>query len=93
MTIPAGCGATLSFWLHIDTAETTGTTAYDKLTVKAGGTTLATYSNLNHNSGYAQKSFNLSSFAGQTVTISFSGTEDVSLATSFVIDDTALNLS
>ena len=93
VTIPAGCGATLSFWLHIDTAETTGTTAYDKLTVKAGGTTLATYSNLNHNSGYAQKSFNLSSFAGQTVTISFSGTEDVSLATSFVIDDTALNLS
>ena len=38
-------------------------------------------------------SFNLSSFAGQTVTITFTGTEDVSLATNFVIDDTALNLS
>jgi Zn-dependent metalloprotease len=93
VTIPSGCAATLTFFLHIDTAETTTTTAYDKLTVKAGGTTLATYSNLNRASGYSQKSFNLSSFAGQTVTISFSGSEDVSLQTSFVIDDTALNVS
>jgi hypothetical protein len=47
VTIPSGCAATLTFYLHIDTAETTTTTAYDKLTVKAGSTTLATYSNLN----------------------------------------------
>ena len=93
VSIPAGCRATLSFWLHIDTAETTTTTAYDKLTVKAGSTTLATYSNLNKNTGYAQKSFDVSSLAGQTVTISFSGAEDSSLQTSFVVDDTALNLS
>ncbi len=93
VTIPAGCAATLTFYLHIDTAETTTSTAYDKLTVKAGSTTLATYSNLNKNSGYAQKSFNLSSFAGQTVTLSFTGAEDVSLQTSFVIDDTALTVS
>src|SRR5262249_58233214 len=66
VTIPAGCGATLSFWLHIDTSESTTTTAYDKLTVKAGGTTLATYSNLNHASGYTQTSLNHTSFAGQT---------------------------
>jgi Zn-dependent metalloprotease len=93
VTIPSGCAATLTFYLHIDTSETTTTTAYDKLTVKAGSTTLATYSNLNKASGYSQKSFNLSSFAGQTVTISFSGTEDSSLQTSFVVDDTALNVS
>jgi hypothetical protein len=93
VTIPSGCAATLSFYLHIDTSETTTTTAYDKLTVKAGSTTLATYSNLNHASGYSLKSFNLSSFAGQTVTITFTGSEDVSLQTSFVVDDTALNLS
>ena len=93
VAIPAGCGATLTFYVHIDSAETTTSTAYDKLTVKAGSTTLATYSNLNKASGYSQKSFNLSSFAGQTVTISFTGTEDSSLQTSFVIDDTALNLS
>ena len=53
VTIPSGCTATFSFYLHIDTAETTTTTAYDKLTVKAGSTTLATYSNLNKNTGYA----------------------------------------
>jgi len=93
VAIPAGCSATLSFYLHIDSAETTTTTQYDKLTVKAGSTTLATYSNLNKASGYSLKSFNLSSFAGQTVTISFTGTEDSSLQTSFVIDDTGLNLS
>ena len=93
VTIPAGCAATLTFYLHIDSAETTTSTQYDKLTVKAGSTTLATYSNLNKASGYSLKSFNVSSFAGQTVTISFTGTEDSSLQTSFVIDDTALTLS
>ncbi|MFN8192812.1 MAG: M4 family metallopeptidase [Nocardioidaceae bacterium] len=93
VTIPAGCAATLTFWLHIDSSETTTATAYDKLTVKAGTTTLATYSNLNKATGFSQKSFNLSSFAGQTVTISFSGVEDSSLQTSFVVDDTALNVS
>ena len=93
VAIPAGCGATLSFYLHIDSAETTTSVQYDKLTVKAGATTLATYSNLNKASGYSLKSFNVSSFAGQTVTISFSGAEDSSLQTSFVIDDTALTLS
>jgi Zn-dependent metalloprotease len=93
VSIPAGCGATLSFYLHIDTAETTTSVAYDKLTVKIGTTTLATYSNLNKAAGYQLRSFNVSSFAGQTVTVSFSGTEDSSLQTSFVIDDTALNLS
>ncbi len=93
VTIPAGCGATLSFWLHIDSAETTTSVQYDRLTVRAGSTTLATYSNLNKASGYSQKSFNLSSFAGQTVTITFTGSEDVTLQTSFVIDDTALTLS
>ena len=93
VAIPAGCSATLSFYLHIDSAETTTTTQYDKLTVKAGSTTLATYSNLNKASGYSLKSFNVSSFAGQTVSISFTGTEDSSLQTSFVIDDTGLSLS
>ncbi|MFI6686730.1 putative Ig domain-containing protein [Streptomyces sp. NPDC050485] len=93
VTVPAGCHATLTFYLHIDTQETTTTTAYDKLTVTAGSTTLASYSNLNANTGFAQKSFDLSSFAGQTVTIKFNGVEDSSLATSFVVDDTAVNVS
>ncbi|MDQ2837199.1 MAG: putative Ig domain-containing protein [Actinomycetota bacterium] len=89
VTIPAGCTATFSFYLHIDTAET-GTTAYDKLTVKAGSTTLATYSNLNKNTGYALKSFTVP--AG-TTSVSFTGVEDSSLQTSFVVDDTAFTAS
>ncbi|MEU1592410.1 putative Ig domain-containing protein [Streptomyces sp. NPDC005708] len=93
VTIPSGCKATFTFYLHIDTAETTTGTQYDKLTVTAGSTTLATYSNLNKASGYTQKSFDLSSFAGSTVTLKFSGVEDSSLQTSFVVDDTALTTS
>ncbi len=94
VTVPSGCtSASLSFYLHIDTAETTASTAYDKLTVTAGGTTLASFSNLNKASGYAQKTYNLSSFIGQTVTITFTGVEDSSLQTSFVVDDTALTVS
>ncbi|WP_405555391.1 hypothetical protein [Streptomyces sp. NBC_01171] len=92
VTIPAGCRASFTFYLHIDTAET-GSTAYDKLTVTAGSTTLATYSNVNAASGYAQKTFDLSSFAGQTVTVKFSGVEDSSQQTSFVVDDTAVTTS
>jgi hypothetical protein len=94
VSVPSGCSTyTLSFWLHIDTAETTTSTAYDTLTVKLGATTLATYSNLNHNTGYAQKTFNVSGFAGQTVTLAFTGAEDSTLQTSFVVDDTALTVS
>ncbi|MGW2249890.1 M4 family metallopeptidase [Kitasatospora sp. NPDC001660] len=89
VTIPAGCKATLSFWLHIDTAET-GTTAYDKLTVSVNGTTLKTYSNVDAAAGYQQRTFDLSSYAGKSVTLKFTGTEDTSLQTSFVIDDTSI---
>ncbi|MFF4798595.1 putative Ig domain-containing protein [Streptomyces sp. NPDC001351] len=93
VTVPSGCKATFTFYLHIDTAETTTSTAYDKLTVTAGSTTLATYSNLNAASGYVQKSFDLSSYAGSTVTLKFSGVEDSSAQTSFVVDDTAVTTS
>jgi Zn-dependent metalloprotease len=93
VAIPSGCKASLTFYVHIDTAETTTSTAYDKLTVTAGSTTLASYSNLNAATGYVLKTFDLSSLAGTTATIKFSGVEDSSLQTSFVIDDTALTTS
>ncbi|MFJ7149223.1 M1 family aminopeptidase [Streptomyces sp. NPDC100445] len=94
VTIPSGCAtATLGFWLHTDTAETTTSVAYDKLTAKIGGTTLATYSNLDANTGYVHKTLDVSSFAGQTVNLSFTGTEDASLQTSFVLDDVTLDTS
>jgi hypothetical protein len=93
VAVPAGCHATLSFWLHIDTRETTTRTQYDRLTVQVGSSTVATFSNLNAAAGYAQKSFDVSSVAGQTVVVKFTGTEDISLQTSFVVDDTALTVS
>jgi Putative Ig domain len=93
VTIPASCTkATLSFYLAVNTAETTSSTAYDTLTVKAGSTTLATYSNLNK-SGYTLRSFDLSAFVGKSVTVAFSGVEDSSLQTSFLVDDTSLSVS
>ncbi|MFL4902335.1 hydrolase [Streptomyces sp. MMS24-I2-30] len=99
VTIPSGCSATLSFYLHVDTAETTTSTAYDTLKVQvlnSSGTVLstpATYSNLNAAAGYTQRSFDLSGYAGQTVTVKFTGTEGSKLQTSFVVDDTAVNVS
>ncbi|MER6595849.1 M28 family peptidase [Micromonospora purpureochromogenes] len=94
VTVPAGCSTyTLAFYLHIDTAETTTGTAYDRLTVQVGTATLATYSNLNAASGYVLRSFNVGAYAGQIVTLKFTGTEDSSLQTSFVIDDVTLQAS
>ncbi len=100
VTIPANAtAATLSFWLHIDTAETSTTTAFDTMTVQirnSSGTvlqTLATFSNLNHATGYQQQTFNLNSFIGQTIQIFLTGKEDSTLQTSFVVDDFALQVT
>ncbi|MDH6145906.1 PKD repeat protein, partial [Kitasatospora sp. GP30] len=100
VTLPSGCSTyNFSFWLHVDTAETSTTTAYDTLKVQvlnSSGSvlsTLATYSNLNHNTGYAQHTFNLGAYAGQQVTLKFTGAEDFEYQTSFVLDDTAMNVN
>ncbi|MBL8113384.1 MAG: hypothetical protein JNK60_10895 [Acidobacteria bacterium] len=99
VAIPASATtATLSFWIRIATAETTTSTAYDTLKVEVRSSTgtllatLATYSNLNKSTTYSQKSFNLAAYKGQTVRVQMVAVEDSSLATSFVIDDTALNV-
>ncbi|WP_329561357.1 putative Ig domain-containing protein [Kitasatospora sp. NBC_01266] len=93
VTIPAGCHASLSFWLHIDTAKT-GSTASDTLKVQANSTSVAGFSNLNANNGYTLHTYDLSSFAGQTVTLKFTGTENSSSQqTSFVLDDTGITTS
>jgi subtilase family serine protease len=92
VAIPAGCTASLTYYLWINSNEGTST-AYDKLTVTANGTTVQSLSNVNKGTGYVQRTVNLSSYAGTTVTIKWTGTEDSSLATSVLIDDTALTLS
>jgi PKD repeat protein len=100
VTLPSGCANyNFSFWLHVDTAETTTTAKYDTLKVQvlnSAGTvlsTLATYSNLDHITGYAQHSFSLAGYAGQNVTLKFTGSEDYEKQTSFVLDDTAVNVN
>ncbi|KDN81494.1 putative Ig domain-containing protein [Kitasatospora cheerisanensis] len=93
VTLPTGCTTyKLSFWLHIDSASS-ATTVFDTLTVTANGTTLASYNNTNAASGYQQRTFNLAGYAGQTVTLKFTGAEDYTKQTSFVLDDINLNVS
>jgi xanthomonalisin len=99
VTIPSGkTSAKLSYYLHIDTAESPSGSAYDHVYVRLYSTsgtllkTLATYSNLNANSGYTLHTNDVSAYIGRTVVVRFTGTEDSSLQTSFVIDDTALNV-
>ena len=99
IAIPTGkTSATLTFFMKIDTAETTTTSAYDKMSVQilnSSGTvlaTLATYSNLNKSTSYSQKSFSLNAYIGQTIRVKFNATEDSSLQTSFLVDSTALNV-
>ena len=95
VAIPSTAAApALSFWIRIDTSETTSSTVYDTVKIQvvdgATTTTLATYSNLNKNTTYTQKSFSMAAYKGKTVTVKFAGSEDSSLQTSFVVDDTAV---
>jgi hypothetical protein len=91
VTIPANCKGSFTFWLHIDSANVSGTAA-DTLALTANGTTVKTFSNLDANSGYTQQSVDMSAYAGQTVTLQFTGTESGNGQTSFVLDDAALNV-
>ncbi|HEX8702679.1 MAG TPA: S8 family serine peptidase [Myxococcaceae bacterium] len=100
IAIPStACSASLKLWLRITTAETTTTSAYDRLAVQVRNSantvlgTLATYSNLNKSTDYVERTFDLSAYKGQTVRIYFNGTEDASLATSFFVDDTSLTIT
>jgi hypothetical protein len=96
--IPAGAGtAELSFWLHIDSAQT-GTEVVDTLRVEILGPTdillsrLITYTNLGAADGFGLKTFDLSGFAGQSIQVAFTGTEDQARQTSFVVDDVSLRI-
>ena len=99
VTVPTNGCTNLSFWLNITTSEAAGAAVFDRLFIEVRSTTgtllatLATFSN--QNSGTAgvyvlRGPFNLSSFAGQTVRIQFRGTNDITLPTSFRVDDVSL---
>lgn len=98
VTVPS-CGANLNFYLNITSSEAVGDIAYDFLYIEVRNTsgtlltTLASFSNQNAGTAgvYSLKgAYNLSSFAGQTVRIQFRGTNDVSLPTSFRVDDVSV---
>jgi len=92
VAVPSGCTSyTLNFYLRITTAETESV-AYDKLTLTAGTTQLGTWSNLNP-TGWVKKSIDLKAYAGQSVTLKFTGVEDSSLQTSFFVDDATVDVS
>ncbi len=93
-TVSGGtASATLNFWLFLTTEETTTTAKNDTLTValyNTSGTlltTLASFSNLNATSTYALYSYDLSAYLGQTVVLKFTGVENRSRATVFLLDD------
>jgi hypothetical protein len=100
ITIPTGTSPSLNFWLNVTSAETTTTTQFDRFFVEVRSTsgallaTLATFSNLNEvaasNSYTLRGAYSLSSFAGQTVRIQFRSTTDVSLITTFRVDDVSV---
>jgi hypothetical protein len=62
------------------------------MTVKVNGTTKASYSNVNQGSGYVKRTLPLAGITG-SAKITFTGTEDSYLATSCIIDDTAVTLA
>ncbi len=96
ITIPAGCSKNLSFWLNITSSETTTTTQFDRIFIEVRSTsgsllaTLATFSNLNKGTAgvYVLRGpYSLASFAGQTVRLQFRATTDITLPTTFRVDD------
>jgi Thermolysin metallopeptidase, alpha-helical domain len=85
--VPNSASPRLRFWVMIESAEVAG--AVDTLQVRVNGTLLpgATYSSNDANNSYTKKTLNLSSYAGETVTLSFIGQEDSSVPTVFLLDD------
>lgn len=100
ITIPGDArSADLSFWLNVTSEETTITRTYDRLFVEVLGTdgavraTLASFSNLDKGpaGAYLRRGpFDLLGFAGQMVVIRFRAATDVSLVTTFRVDDVSV---
>jgi len=96
--IPGGATtATLTYWLKIESSDT-GSVAHDVFKTQilntAGTvlTTFYTYSNLNRGSSYTLKTFDVTPYIGQTVTVRFTGVEDGSITTSFLLDDVSVRV-
>jgi hypothetical protein len=92
VTVPAGA-PTLSFWYQ---PHCTDTITYDQIQMQirsTSGSTLATVLNVCSNSGsWTQKTYSMSSFAGQTVVLWFNDHDDgyATDPTYFLLDDVSL---
>ena len=93
VTVPSGT-STLSFWYQ---PHCTDTITYDQIQMQirnTAGATLATVLNVCSNSGaWTQASFNMSSYAGQTVVLWFNDHDDgyAGDPTYFLLDDVSLS--
>lgn len=101
VSIPANAiSASLTYYLQIQSDEGTST-AYDYFYAEIRDTsnqlltTLKTYSNMDKTTyaTYKLQTFDLLSYAGQTIRIYFRGTTDSSLITNFFLDDTSLDVT
>ncbi len=97
LTVPADiCAAELRFWLRIDTDEPAAAPVRDRLSLTlrtpAGALRqrLAVYSNRDAGPDYVLRAFDLSAYRGRTLRIQFTGSENRSRATRFLIDDVEL---
>ena len=83
--------ATLTFWYSITTQDSLST-PHDVLnvTLQPSNTTVLVVSNTTVANGYQQTTFNLTGFAGQTVTLHFLATTNSTLPTVFRVDDVSV---
>ena len=103
VTVPSGCtNYVLSYYQHIDTSEIAsrcnGCDTLKLQVLNSSGSvlaTLSTYTNLNATRGYHLISVNMGAYAGQKITIKWTGieTDKGRGTTDFLIDTTAFNVS
>jgi len=91
VTLPSGCSGTLEVWLHIDSDDTSA--ANGSFTIEAAGSTIATFTNLNANSGYTEHSYTIpSADSGKSIALLFTGVENNDVNTDYVVGQVELNL-
>lgn len=92
VSIPAGCTATLTYFLWVNSSD--GKTPKDTLTLTVNGTTVQSFSNATKTGGgYKKETVNLSSYAGGNAAIEWTSNQTGTSVTNFFIDSTALKLS
>jgi hypothetical protein len=98
ITIPSDAtSATLGYYYRITTSDSL-TIHYDRLNlslVLSGGSLVGLDDkwNTDYNSSYTYRSFDVSAYKGQTITIKFTGTTDSTGPTVFRVDDVSLLVS